>query len=56
MVAKLGKCPKNHFLFAEMAFVHAGTKYIKKPQDFENFLKFRHTLVTREPIELSGDS
>ena len=42
------KCPKNRFfVVAEMAFIHAGTKYIKRPQDFENFLKFRYTLVSR---------
>ena len=28
-----------------MAYTHVGTKYIKRQQDFENFLKFRHTLV-----------
>merc|ERR1712218_215816 len=28
-----------------MAFTHVGTKYIKRQQDFDNFLKFRHTLV-----------
>ena len=29
-----------------MAYTHVGTKYIKRQQDFENFLKFRHTLKT----------
>ena len=28
-----------------MAYTHVGTKYIKRQQDFDNFLKFRHTLV-----------
>ena len=28
-----------------MAFTHVGTKYIKRQQDFDNFLKFRHTLI-----------
>ena len=30
---------------AEIAFIHAGTKYIKRQWDFDNFLKFRHTLL-----------
>merc|ERR1711911_309544 len=30
-----------------MAFTHVGTKYIKRQQDFDNFLKFRHTLMSR---------
>ena len=28
-VAKWGKCPKNLFFFAEMAFIYVGTKYIE---------------------------
>ena len=28
-----------------MAFTHVGTKYIKRPWDFENFLDFWCTLV-----------
>ena len=36
VVAKRGKCKKNHF-FAEMAYTHVGTKYIKRQRDFENF-------------------
>ena len=36
---------KKIIFFAEMAFTHVGTKYIKRQQDFDNFLKFRHTLI-----------
>ena len=36
---------KKIIFFAEMAFTHVGTKYIKRQQDFDNFLNFRHTLV-----------
>ena len=36
---------KKIIFFAEMAYTHVGTKYIKRQQDFEYFLKFRHTLV-----------
>ena len=36
---------KKIIFFAEMAFTHVGTKYIKRQQDFDNFLKFRHTLM-----------
>ena len=39
------KMQKKSFFFAEMAFTHVGTKYIKRQQDFDNFLKFRHTLI-----------
>ena len=28
-----------------MAYTHVGTKYIKRQQDFENFLKFWSTLL-----------
>ena len=34
-----------------MAYTHVGTKYIKRQQDFEYFLKFRHTLV-QAPLQL----
>ena len=36
-----------------MAFTHVGTKYIKRQQDFDNFLKFRHTLVPTDNITLT---
>ena len=36
-----------------MAFTHVGTKYIKRQQDFDNFLKFRHTLLNT--VEKGGD-
>ena len=36
---------KKIIFFAEMAFTHVGTKYIKRPWDFENFLDFWCTLV-----------
>ena len=29
-----------------MAYTHVGTKYTKRQQDFENFLIFRHTLLS----------
>ena len=38
------KMQKKSFFFAEMAFTHVGTKYIKRQQDFENVWKFRRTL------------
>ena len=38
------KMQKNHF-FAEMAYTYVGTKYIKRPWDFENFLEFQSTLI-----------
>ena len=36
--------PKIIFI-AEMAYIHVSTKYIKKKCDFENFFKFRYTLM-----------
>ena len=33
---------KKSFFFAEMAYTHVGTKYIKRPWDFENFLILVH--------------
>ena len=35
---------KSFVVVAEMAFIHVGTKYIKRPWDFENFLEFWCTL------------
>ena len=54
VVAKRGKCKKNHF-FAEMAYTHVGTKYIKRPWDFENFLEFWSTLLDRHQCRQWGD-
>ena len=36
---------KKIIFFAEMAYIHVGTKYIKRPWDFENFLEFWCTLM-----------
>ena len=38
------KMQKKSFFFAEMAYIHVGTEYIKRPWDFENFLEFWCTL------------
>ena len=38
--------PNFFVVVAEIAFIHAGTKYIKRQWDFDNFLKFRHTLLS----------
>ena len=54
MVAKPGKCKKNLF-FAKMAFTHVGTKYIKRPWDFENFLVFWCTLIQTLLLSIKGD-
>ena len=40
--------PKIIFI-AEMVYKHVSTKYIKKKCDFENFLKFRYTLMPPPP-------
>ena len=39
------KMQKKIIFFAEMAFTHVGTKYIKRPWDFENILVFWCTLL-----------
>ena len=49
MVAKWGKCKKN-LLFLQkwpIGYTHVGTKYIKRPWDFENILEFWSTLLYR---------
>ena len=45
MVAKQEKCIKKYFFVAEIAFIHPGTKYIKRQLDIENFSKFRFTIL-----------
>ena len=37
---------KKIIFFAEMAYTHVGTKYIKRQRDFENFWKFRCSLMS----------
>ena len=36
---------KKIIFFAEVAYIHVGTKYIKRPWDFENFLEVWCTLL-----------
>ena len=47
------KMQKKIIFFAEMAYTHVGTKYIKRQQDFENFLKFWCTLIPSDCFVLS---
>ena len=43
------KMQKKIIFFAEMAYIHVGTKYIKRPWDFDNFLEFWCTLMIIHP-------
>ena len=44
---------KKIIFFAEMACTHVGTKYIKRPWDFENFLEFWCTLIYMMVLAIS---